>query len=250
MTKQRILFGVAGIIIAFFWITGLWVYLGDDSSQRDILLGRNTPYSIQSITWIFFFIGLSELWLRWLESLDDKRQYKSNYLPEDSKTVLRGKDLGIYFKKANNATKNTPYFLPSLIKRIILRFHSSRSIEQANLLLNTSLEFRAHEIEQQYAFLKYIVWLLPTLGFIGTVIGIMQGLTLIGVEGTDQIESILTDVINLLAIAFNTTFVALILSAILMLLINLTQTYEENILNKTGQYCLDNLIGRLYVSHK
>jgi hypothetical protein len=36
------------------------------------------------------------------------------------------------------------------------------------------------------------------------------------------------------------------MAAILVFLQNLIQGREENTLNKSGQYCLDNLINRLY----
>ena len=43
-----------------------------------------------------------------------------------------------------------------------------------------------------------------------------------------------------------TTLVALIMAAILVFLQNLIQGREENTLNRSCQYCLDNLINRLY----
>ena len=49
-----------------------------------------------------------------------------------------------------------------------------------------------------------------------------------------------------LGIAFSTTLVALILSAILVFLLHIAQGKEEVALNSAGQYCLDNLINRLY----
>ena len=56
--------------------------------------------------------------------------------------------------------------------RCILQFQGSHSVNQANSLLNSSLELFQHELELKYAMLRYLVWLIPTLGFIGTVVGI------------------------------------------------------------------------------
>ena len=36
------------------------------------------------------------------------------------------------------------------------------------------------------------------------------------------------------------------MAAILVFLMHLTQAREEKALNRTGQYCMDNLINRLY----
>ena len=49
-----------------------------------------------------------------------------------------------------------------------------------------------------------------------------------------------------LAVAFNTTLLALVMSAVLVLIQHLVQAREEGVLNEVGQYCLDNLINRLY----
>jgi hypothetical protein len=50
-----------------------------------------------------------------------------------------------------------------------------------------------------------------------------------------------------LAVAFYTTILALLLSALLVLLQNVVQRREETALNRGAQYCLKNLINRVYV---
>jgi hypothetical protein len=49
-----------------------------------------------------------------------------------------------------------------------------------------------------------------------------------------------------MAVAFDTTMLALCLSAVLVLAHHLVQQFEERVLNAVGQYCLDNLINRLF----
>ena len=46
--------------------------------------------------------------------------------------------------------------------------------------------------------------------------------------------------------AFSTTLLALVMASILVFLQNIIQGREETALNRAGQYCLDNLINRLY----
>ena len=48
------------------------------------------------------------------------------------------------------------------------------------------------------------------------------------------------------SLSFYTTMLALVQSALLVLAQNVTQAREEGALNRAGQYCLDNLINRLY----
>ena len=49
-----------------------------------------------------------------------------------------------------------------------------------------------------------------------------------------------------LGVAFYTTLLALLQSAILMLGLHYVQGQEEGALNDIGQYCLDNFVNRLY----
>ena len=128
---------------------------------------------------------------------------------------------------------------------MVLQFQIGRSIDQANALLNSSLELFLHEIDLRYSMIRYIVWVIPTLGFIGTVIGISLALGF-AADSNVQDPTLLAELTKRLAVAFNTTLMALVMSAILMLLQHLVQCREEGALNQAGQYCLDNLINRLY----
>ena len=102
-----------------------------------------------------------------------------------------------------------------------------------------------HEIDLRYSILRYLTWLIPSLGFIGTVMGIMFALQYAGVPANADAEDFLYQVTSRLGVAFTTTLLALIMSAVLVLIQSLVQSKEERALNEAGQYCLDNLILRI-----
>ena len=83
--------------------------------------------------------------------------------------------------------------------------------------------------------------MIPTIGFVGTVVGI--GATLAAVDPANPDLQVLT---ARLAVAFNTTLVALVMSAVLVFLMHGVQRKEESALNDAGMYTLRNLINRLY----
>jgi biopolymer transport protein ExbB/TolQ len=91
--------------------------------------------------------------------------------------------------------------------------------------------------------LRYLIWLIPTIGFIGTVVGITVAL-----DGIDPIKPDLKLVTDRLGIAFYTTIVALLESTIIFFFQNLVQRREEAALNMSASYCLKNLINRMYVA--
>ena len=141
------------------------------------------------------------------------------------------------------------YFMQRLMARCIQQFQISGDIDKANNLFNSSLELFQHELELKYNALRYIVWLIPTLGFIGTVVGIAFALDAAGtVETVEEYQDpkLLKQLTQSLGVAFYTTLLALLQSGVLMFVLHLVQGREEAVLNRIGQYCLDNLINRLY----
>ena len=247
----------------------------DKGMMADFLLDRNTkifsyPFTIQNLSWLIFFGGCGLLWIRIRQSTIETNQIKRQLLPEDGATMLRSQDLGVYYKAANADPQLRNCYLQRLISRTILQFQSSRSVDQANSLMNSSLELFQHELDLNYHILRYIVWLIPTLGFFGTVIGIALALNQTGKDISSSAQTIadpnvsgstisgalnmsalqdpqlLLDMTANLGVAFYTTMLALLLSAILVLILHIVQQREERALNRAGQYCMDNLINRLF----
>lgn len=211
------------------------------------------PFTIQNVMWVMFAFGLGELWVRLRQSQRDFDQVKKGFLPEETTVMLRAQDLGPIYARVRADAGDGSYFLQRLVARTVLQFQSSRSISQANALLNSSLDLYQHEIDLRYNLLRYLSWFIPTLGFIGTVVGIAAALNGLGVTETvkalqspDTAASVLAKVVKDLGVAFYTTLLALVQSAIIVFLMHIAQAREESSLNRTGQYCLDNLINRLY----
>ena len=211
-------------------------------------INRSTyPVTVQNILWLAFFVGLGELSIRWRAGRLEASQIDRGYLPEDEETVLRpGEDLTPIYQKVRSSKYRETCFVPRLIERCVLGFNISHSADQTNSLLNSSLELYLHEIDLRYNMIRYITWLIPSLGFIGTVIGIMLALNYAGDRANVESPDMLYQVTERLGVAFSTTLLALIMASILVFILNIVQGKEENALNKAGQYCLDNLINRLY----
>ncbi|MGR3915006.1 MAG: MotA/TolQ/ExbB proton channel family protein, partial [Gammaproteobacteria bacterium] len=200
-------------------------------------------------------IGIGELALRYVMGGNETRQLERRLLPEDEQTVLRKRDLGALYRGIRAAGADGEFWMQRLLRRSILSFQLSGSTAQVNAVFNATLDLCQHELDLRYNLLKYLVWLIPTLGFIGTVVGIAFALRSAGV--TFAAAGVTPDLAQLgpqlmqgltkeLGVAFYTTLLALLQSAVLMFALHLIQGREENALNRVGQYCLDNLINRLY----
>lgn len=240
---------IASILAALAFLVFMHFALSEDIAR--LLLDKGSkalpyPFTIQNIMWIMFFIGLGELYFRYQESRISNAHLRITYLPEDDQVVLQPKDLGPIFKSVKENSKDESAFLPRLIHQAVMQFQSSRSVEQAAMLVNSQLELFSHQLDLKYSMLRYVSWLLPTLGFIGTVYGIAITLAVAG-NANPEDPALLGNLTKSLAVAFNTTLLALLQSAFIVYLMHLTQGREERALNTSGQYCLNNLINRLYV---
>ena len=250
--EQRLKAGGVSLIGGVVFIGILSFIFGDpDSAAGAFLLDRHTasflyPFTLQNVMWLMFSFGCGELWVRFNQARLELEQIDKGYLPEDDEVMLRTQDLGTFFQRVRPLAEERVFFLQRLIMRCILQFQGSRSVDQANSLLNSSLELFQHELDLKYAMLRYLVWVIPTLGFIGTIVGIAFSLDYAANVEDPQDPTLLAEITGRLGVAFYTTLLALLQSVLLVFALHIAQSREEMALNQAGQYCLDNLINRLY----
>lgn len=259
--SDRLLMFVGSVIAGMLWIGLLTLVLWapeppEDRLLADLLLDLygSFPYplTIQNVMWLVFFIGAGELLHRHLQARGEGEQLAKQLLPEDERTVLGQKDLGQFYRKIRTSDLEEKYLLQRLLKSTILQFQASGSTDQANAIFNASVDLYHHEIELRYNLLRYLVWLIPTLGFIGTVAGIALSLADAGsffsaeAAGDSAPTDIMAGLVQDLGVAFYTTLLALLQSAVLMAAMHVVQGREERVLNRAGQYTLRNLLNRLY----
>jgi biopolymer transport protein ExbB/TolQ len=201
------------------------------------------PFTIQNFEHLFFFIGLGELFVRWRVGTREMSFTRMNLLPEDSQTVLQARDLSLLRHRVANQFDQEHGFLPSLVDLCILQFQSGRSVDQTVAVMSSSLELIEHRVDMRYGLVRYIAWLIPTLGFIGTVVGL--GASLANVP-SDASQINLSNIAHMLAVGFDCTMVALAESAVLVYLLHIVNEQEEKAVNLAGSYTLRNLINRLY----
>ena len=200
------------------------------------------PFTIQNLMHIVFFVGLGDIFVRWRIASREKRFLGLHYLPEDDQTVLVSQDLGPIRKRVAGEFDHENGFLPSLINLAVLQFQSSSSVEQAAGVMSQHLELMSNRVDLRYGLVRFIAWVVPTLGFIGTVYSLGASLSTAGLSDVLNLK----EVARTLGIGFDCTMVALIESAILVFLLHLVQEKEESAVNSAGDYTLRNLINRLY----
>jgi len=240
---------VAAILTVLFITVGSYIF-PKDSTLAIFLFDHSTksffspvyPFTIQNAMYLMMAVGLADLWVRHAATRREEGYLKAKLLPEEDTAVLQIDDLGAIRRKVAALQADENAFLPQLIDLSILQLFTSRSLEQTVEIYTSMLELISHRLDLAYQTMRFLVWVIPTTGFIGTVVGI--SIALEGMQDPKNIE--FEKVTSGLAVAFYTTILALVLSAILVLLQNVVQRREETALNRSAQYTLKNLINRIY----
>lgn len=207
--------------------------------------GDKVELTFQVVMWCMFAVGMLLTARRIVDYDRARKDLGLDYLPSSDEVVLQAQDLRPIFTRVGTDRKRTDSYLASLIHIAIVQFQTSKSVEQTTSLVNSQLGILAEEVDSRYAFIRYFSWLLPTMGFMGTVYGISVTVATVG-KMSPQDPKLLSTIASSLAVAFDTTLVALVQTAILLLFSTYVQQKEEGTLNQSGQYVLTNLVNRLY----
>jgi biopolymer transport protein ExbB/TolQ len=141
-------------------------------------------------------------------------------------------------------------FLIDRVLRIVEHYAARGEVTETATVNSNDAEADAAAVASSFSMVKVLVWAIPILGFIGTVIGIGAAVggfseSLDGAEQLDSIKSSLGDVTSGLAVAFDTTLVALVASILVMLPTSWIQKAEEQLVSDVDDYCVTNVLRRL-----
>jgi biopolymer transport protein ExbB/TolQ len=127
------------------------------------------------------------------------------------------------------------------IKRALKRFGETANVQDAATTVHDYCDSEASRLDAELSLIRFCVWAIPALGFVGTVRGI--GHALAGAQTALRGDT--GPVTSGLGIAFNSTFVALILSIILMYIIHELQLRQERLVLDTESHVDDAVISNL-----
>jgi hypothetical protein len=134
--------------------------------------------------------------------------------------------------------------------RVLKAYIKSGDRAAANEFALDDSSFYLSTSESSYSFPRILVWAIPLMGFIGTVVGISAAVN--GFSGflaesgdVEQIKEGIGLVTGGLAVAFDTTLLALFLSVLVMIPLVLVERYESSLLLGIDVFINDKLLPRL-----
>jgi biopolymer transport protein ExbB/TolQ len=124
-------------------------------------------------------------------------------------------------------------------------------VRDVGAVFESQADSDASAIDSSYTVIRALIWTIPILGFIGTVVGLSQAIgsftDVLNQTGSDasSIKSKLAPVVGGLATAFETTLVALLAAVTIQLLSTWVFKREEALLDGISDYTNEHVLSRL-----
>ncbi|AMN45674.1 hypothetical protein ACG33_00840 [Steroidobacter denitrificans] len=210
--------------------------------ERSFFLVINAPEQEAEIIhfiWALLIIGYKALLIR------RERQFLNRelinvpegikVLPEDAKDYARQLEA--------LPPEDQSMLVVRALQRTLDRFAATRSIRDSSETSRAVCDSEADRLDSGLAMIRYIAWAIPAIGFIGTVRHIGDAL----LQAHKAVTGDITTVTSSLGIAFNATFVALLLTIILMFFLHQLQQAQEGFVHDTDHWIDQRLIKHMQV---
>jgi biopolymer transport protein ExbB/TolQ len=198
----------------------------------------------QEICIILFFWALSILVMKSVRTMRERALLDrtllqvgdgSSILPEDARDHARPVQA--------LPEQERRYLLPRVILAGLHRFGTTRSIQDTSATIRDLCDSEAERLESELTIIRYIAWAIPSIGFLGTVRGIGTALG----QAHQAVTGDIVGVTQSLGVAFNSTFVALLTSILLMFLLHQLSLMQDRLVLDTQNYSDENLLRYLQV---
>jgi biopolymer transport protein ExbB/TolQ len=156
-------------------------------------------------------------------------------LPEDARNMERQIEV--------LQEKQKIMVLPRALLNALRRFGTTKNIQDVSISTHTIFESEAERLESELSMIRYISWAIPSIGFIGTVRGIGDALG----QADIAVQGDISGVTQSLGVAFNSTFIALLISIFLMFLVHQLQLLQERLVFDSENYANDRLIRHMKI---
>lgn len=245
---------VVGLIVIGALVHLVYLFFVDPAAEQTLQLAAATG-DVPDRTMAIIVKDLEQemclilfFWCLWLWAFryriftDEAYLFESDFLEVDSMEAYDEFTLS----KLNHILEETKAAFPesgllSCVGVAVSTLQTGGDFKEANDSTMDACELHLEVLESNLSITKYILWAIPSVGFLGTVRGIGQALGQAG----DAMGGDITGVASSLGVAFNSTFVALFLSLVLMFVSYMLQGREERLTATTKNYVSSSLIPSL-----
>ncbi|MSR18311.1 MAG: MotA/TolQ/ExbB proton channel family protein [Phycisphaerales bacterium] len=248
-------FGISVILtVATFFVLSIW----SDGYMFNMMNRCWTNWACALLTYWCLFILLA----KWTKTRIQMKALKvEEVFPRRSDWVLSPATAPEVLAGIRRLVARPREFL--LFNRLHLALSNLKNIgevKDVGAVIDSQASSDTSAIDSSYTGIRALIWTIPVLGFIGTVVGLGHAIgnfegvlmanpdttgVVAAAEAVTDIREKLTPVIAGLATAFETTLVALVAAVGVQLLMTMVYQGEEALLDGMSDFCNDHVISRL-----
>jgi biopolymer transport protein ExbB/TolQ len=204
-----------------------------------------TSHPVEYMETVLFAIGLAALIIKLFDTVAQRAGLKDSPLGEAAKTSQPADECKSLLAKLDEmpGRRQGDYYVSRLRAALehIRRWGSSNSLcDELKFLADVD----AARLHNSYGLFRVIVWAIPILGFLGTVIGITMMLGGVSKMATGTDQSPMYEIFQGLGLKFDTTALALALSMGLMFIHFMVERAETSLLDQVNLRVEDELASR------
>jgi biopolymer transport protein ExbB/TolQ len=204
-----------------------------------------TSHPVEYTATTFFFVALVFLFFKITDVAAQWGTLRQTLLgPRHSSGESPGDAPALLDRLAELPARLREGYLPSRLKAALEYVNRQGTADRLEDELKYLADADVAAANSSYAMVRIIIWAIPILGFLGTVIGITMAVSSLAPQ---SLEESLPTVTSGLGVAFDTTAQALLLSMVLMFSQYLVDRAEGRLLAAVDRRALDELSGRFEV---
>ena len=206
-----------------------WVIIKDPEQEWEFIL----------CLWALAIMGA-----KWVSSSRERKLLEGDLVPLAPGARILPEDAREYTRQVQALPdEERRLLLPRTALASLNRFRATRSIQDASSTAREVCAAESDRLDSELAMIRYIAWAIPSIGFIGTMRGIGDALAL----AHRAVQGDISGVTEALGVAFNSTFIALLLSLALMFVLHQLQLKQERQVLDTESYVDERLLANLQV---
>ncbi len=228
----------------------VFIHVPGISKVATMFMRPSNQFAVVPAT-LFFFGGVAILILKGKKLKLQERALQLSAVPAEPEFVLTESTAATVLARINSLVDHPRHFvLLNRIDRALSNFRNIGQVNDVSAILRAQAENDEDLVASSYTVLNGLVWGIPVLGFIGTVLGLSLAIgrftqTLQAAGDLELIRSSLQGVTGGLATAFETTLIALSFTLILQLGITFRQKQEMVFLDECNDYCHSHIVSKL-----
>lgn len=253
--EREFLFQIIALILSFVVVHSVYIALVRPNAEEALayealMLEQGTPVDERSVwivlkdyeqetCFVLMFWALAIMGLKGSRIAAERKLFDQSLIPVSEGSKILSEDarqLARPIEALPGVSRD--YLLPRVLSVALQRLGSGSSIQEISASIRDECDVESQRLDSELAMIRYIAWAIPSIGFIGTVRGI-------GAALADAHEAVAGDIAGVtasLGVAFNSTFIALLISIFIMFLSHQLTLQQERLVLSAQRYCDKNLL--------